>query len=251
MAMDTSNTESNTPITMTDLEFAHYDLQITAVLRESWEKTSGLKGSFWAAAVILILVMLAFGALLGGGGVLLASGDGVSGGIISSLMLQVVIMAIMYPFMAGIIMLGIHRSVELPLSYTSVFGYFAYTLPLLGVAVLMSILITLGFLLLIIPGIYLSLAYMFAVPLVVEKNLGVWEAMETSRKAVTTHWFKLFFLFLLMGLILLISALPLGIGLIWTCPMMLAMTGVMYREIFGVEVEESFVEESLAEEPLV
>ncbi|MBL4781714.1 MAG: hypothetical protein JKX92_05675 [Porticoccaceae bacterium] len=251
MAMDTSNTESNTPITTTDLEFARYDLPITAVLRESWEKTSGLKGSFWAAAAILVLGMLAFGALLGGSGVLLASGGGVSGGIISSLMLQVVIMAIMYPFMAGIIMLGIHRSVELPLSYTSVFGYFAYTLPLLGVAVLMSILITLGFLLLIIPGIYLSLAYMFAVPLVVEKNLGVWEAMETSRKAVTTHWFKLFFLFLLMGLILLISALPLGIGLIWTYPMMLAMIGVMYREIFGVEVEESFVEESLAEGPLV
>ncbi|OUS12660.1 hypothetical protein A9Q89_05490 [Gammaproteobacteria bacterium 53_120_T64] len=248
--MDTSNADSNAPVTETNLEFGDYDFQITAVLSEAWEKTNGLKGSFWAAGAILVLVMLTFGALLGGGGALLAAGGNVSGGMLSSVMLQVAIMAIMYPFMAGIIMLGIHRSVELPLSYTSVFGYFTYTLPLLGVAVLMSILITLGFLLLVIPGIYLSLAYMFAVPLVVEKNLGVWEAMETSRKAVTTHWFKLFFLFLFMGLILVISALPLGIGLIWAYPMMLAMTGVMYREIFGVEVEESFVEESLAEEPL-
>ena len=159
------------------------------------------------------------------------------------LALQLVMMAVMYPFMAGIVMLGIDRSVDLPLSYKSVFTYFAYTLPLLGVAVLMSILVTIGFILLLIPGIYLSLAYMFAVPLVVEKNLGIWDAMETSRKAVTSHWFKLFFLFFIMMIILIVSALPFGIGLIWTYPMMVAMMGVMYRDIFGVEAAEAALAE--------
>ena len=235
MSMD----DSKPVITSESAEFDDYDFSIGAVLSESWEKTNGLKGAFWAAGAIVFLVMIVLGGVVGGGSaVFVGNGDVIAGGL-SSIIFQLVIMAIMYPFAAGIMMLGVERSVDLPVSYKSVFGYFAYTLPLLGVAVLMSILVAVGFLLLVIPGIYLSLAYMFVVPLVVEKNLGIWGAMETSRKAVTSHWFKLFFLFLIMSIIVIISALPFGIGLIWTYPMMVAMMGVMYRDIFGVEAVET------------
>ena len=239
MSMD----DSKSVTTSESAEVGDYDFGIGAVLNESWERTKGLKGSFWAAGAILFVIVLVLGAVIGGGSALLIGNGDTTAGVLTSLIIQLVIMAVMYPFMAGILMLGIERSVDLPLSYKSVFGYFAYTLPLLGVAVLMSVLVTIGFILLIIPGIYLSLAYMFAVPLVVEKNLGIWDAMETSRKAVTSHWFKLFFLFLIMGITLMISAIPLGIGLIWTYPMMVAMMGVLYRDIFGVEVVESAIQE--------
>ena len=234
--MENSNNDSNT--VLVDIDTADYDFSIGAVLSEAWEKTSGLKGSFWAAGAIFFVAVLILGAVLGGGSALL-SGQGDAGGVLMGLFVQLVIMAVMYPFMAGIVMLGIERSVDLPLSYKNVFSYFSYTLPLLGVAVLMSLLVTIGFILLIIPGIYLSLAYMFAVPLVVEKNLGIWDAMETSRKAVTRHWFKFFFLFLIMGVLVMISVIPFGIGLIWTYPMMVVMMGIMYREIFGVDAVES------------
>lgn len=239
MNMDDSKSETTSEST----ELDDYDFAIGAVLSESWERTSGLKGSFWAAGAIVFVILLVLGAVVGGGSTVLVGNDDGIPGVLTSLIIQLVIMALMYPFVAGIMMLGIERSVDLPLSYKSVFGYFAYTLPLLGVAVLMSILVTIGFLLLIIPGIYLSLAYMFTVPLVVEKNLGIWDAMETSRKAVTSHWFKLFFLFLIMGIILIVSALPFGIGLIWTYPMMVAMMGVMYRDIFGVEAVETSLQQ--------
>ena len=235
MSMD----DSKSVTTSEGTEIDDYDFAIGAVLSESWERTKGLKGSFWAAGAIYFAVILVLTIVVGGGSDFLHGGGDTSGWILLSFIVQLVIMAAMYPFAAGIIMLGIERSVDFPLSYKNVFGYFTYTLPLLGVAVLMSILVAIGFLLLIIPGIYLSLAYMFTVPLVVEKNLGIWDAMETSRKAVTSHWFKLFFLFLIMGIIFIISALPLGIGLIWTYPMMVAMMGVMYRDIFGVEAVET------------
>ncbi len=239
--MDNASNDSNA-VTV-DTETADYDFSIGAVLSEAWEKTNGLKGSFWAAGAILFAVILILGVVLGGGSAFLAGQGDASSGMLMGLAIQLVMIAVMYPFMAGIVMLGIERSVDLPLSYKSVFTYFAYTLPLLGVAVLMSVLVIIGFILLIIPGIYLSLAYMFAVPLVVEKNLGIWDAMETSRKAVTSHWFKLFFLFFIMMIILMVSALPFGIGLIWTYPMMVAMMGVMYRDIFGVEAVEAALAE--------
>ncbi len=38
-----------------------------------------------------------------------------------------------------------------------------------------------------------------------------------------------------MIIILSISIIPLGIGLIWTVPMMFNMNGILYRIMFGVE----------------
>ncbi len=96
----------------------------------------------------------------------------------------------------------------------------------------------LGFLLLILPGIYLVVAYMLAIPLAAEKNLNSWKALEVSRKAITHKWFKTFGLFLMIWLILIISILPLGIGLIWTVPWAVNAIGILYREIFGVEATE-------------
>jgi len=90
-----------------------------------------------------------------------------------------------------------------------------------------------GFLLLVLPGIYLSIAYVFALPLIADKGLDVWEAMELSRKAVTKNWFKVFGLMLLLGLIFGLGALTLGIGLIWAIPLMfVTLYGLLYPLIF-------------------
>ena len=100
--------------------------------------------------------------------------------------------------------------------------------------ILMNILIVIGFVLLIVPGIYLSIAYVMAIPLVIDRNMGPWEALECSRKAVTKKWFNFFGILIVMSLIAAVSAIPLGIGLIWTIPMMALVYAIMYRQTFGV-----------------
>lgn len=72
-------------------------------------------------------------------------------------------------------------------------------------------------------------------PLIVDKGLSPWQAMETSRKAVHKIWWRLIGLFIVMGLIFVVSLVPLGIGLIWTWPMFIILTGVVYRHLFGAE----------------
>ena len=110
-----------------------------------------------------------------------------------------------------------------------------YTTLIRGVPdLVMMLLIYLGMILLLIPGIYLAVAYLLAIPLVVERGLSPWQALEASRKAITQHWFKVFGLFLLLGLIVMVSAIPLGIGLVWSIPLMVVAMGVLYRTIFGV-----------------
>ena len=50
---------------------------------------------------------------------------------------------------------------------------------------------------LIIPGLYLFVAWTFSIPLVADRRLEFWSAMELSRKVVTRVWFEVFALLLL------------------------------------------------------
>ena len=84
------------------------------------------------------------------------------------------------------------------------------------------------------PGLYLLFAYMLALPLLVDKQLGIWEALETSRKAITPCWFRVVGLSLISAVVVAVSAIPLGIGLIWTLPFLGLVMAIVYRDLVGV-----------------
>ena len=213
-----------------------YDFTIKGMLTEAWEKTNGLKGSFWGAAGLLVIGLLITSAILG---VVLSAGAQAgemptAGQLGTQLIIQLLIMALLYPFMTGIMMMGVKRSVDQPISFKMMFSYFGVTATVIIAGLLSTVFIWIGFLLLIIPGLYLAIAYGLIIPLIADKKLSAWKAMEASRKAITKRWFKIFALYFVMVIILMISAIPLGLGLIWTYPMMISLMGILYREIFGV-----------------
>lgn len=106
-------------------------------------------------------------------------------------------------------------------------------LALLGIV--SSIIILLGFICLIVPGIYLAVGYAFALMLVLDRGLDFWPAMETSRRSVQTGWFKIFGLFLLLLLLNLAGILALGVGLLVTAPLSHCILTVAYDDIFGIK----------------
>jgi len=59
---------------------------------------------------------------------------------------------------------------------------------------------------LILPGIYLFVAWLFSVPLVADRGLEFWSAMELSRRTVTRVWFQVFALFVLAFLPMLLMS---------------------------------------------
>lgn len=95
---------------------------------------------------------------------------------------------------------------------------FKYFIPIILSTVLMSLFIFFGMIALLIPGIYLGIAYMFTIPLIVEKKMPVWAAMEASRKIITKNWFSMFGFILVLGLINLGGILSLVVGLLYTAP---------------------------------
>jgi len=52
---------------------------------------------------------------------------------------------------------------------------------------------------LILPAIYLMVAWLFSIPLVADKRVEFWSAMEVSRKVVNRVWFQIFGLLLICG----------------------------------------------------
>jgi uncharacterized membrane protein len=106
--------------------------------------------------------------------------------------------------------------------------------------VLMGLLIVGGFFLLVLPGIYLAVAYSFAPYLMIEKNMGVWEALETSRKAITTCWWRYFGLLLIAVLLFIVGTIPLLIGLVWVLPIMAIAIGEVFVATFETASAEGF-----------
>ena len=147
--------------------------------------------------------------------------------------------ALAAPFNTAVVLYAIRRAIRDPgASFDTLSECFGVFVPIVGVSLLSALLMMAGYVMLIVPGIYLAISYIFAAPLVVEKRMGVWEAMETSRKAVTRCWFRVFGLFLTLGFIGAIGTVfTFGIGLIWILPLFILSIGVAYRNVFGYEGE--------------
>lgn len=63
---------------------------------------------------------------------------------------------------------------------------------LMLVGIVASFLSWIGMFFCLLPGIYLSIAWAFSMPLVADKRLEFWSAMELSRKVVSRVWFQMF-----------------------------------------------------------
>ena len=209
-----------------------YRLDIGAVLSEAWAKTKGSKGTIWLAFLLVMLVIIPASivpVIVG----MVFGGSGAVAGLVSVLF-QLAINVLMLPIMAGLWMIGIKRAAGVPVGATEIFGYFGKTVSLFLCMLLMYLLVLVGFILLVLPGIYLMVAFSMAMPLIVEKNMGVWEALQTSRKAMTHQWFTFFGLGIVVMLIYLVGGMfTLGIGLIWILPFLFLVMGVVYRTVFG------------------
>jgi hypothetical protein len=101
------------------------------------------------------------------------------------------------------------------------------------------LLTSLGFMLCILPGIYLGVGYVFALPLVIDKKMEFWPAMEVSRRVVHRHWWSTFGLVIVLALIALAGFLACLVGALVTVPLASASLMYVYEDLFGPEAQAS------------
>ena len=97
------------------------------------------------------------------------------------------------------------------------------------------LLTSLGFLLCVLPGIYLGVGYVFALPLVIDKKLEFWPAMEVSRRVVHRHWWSTCGLVIVLALITLAGFLACLVGALVAVPVASASLMYVYEDLFGPE----------------
>ncbi|KEO74471.1 hypothetical protein [Anditalea andensis] len=104
-----------------------------------------------------------------------------------------------------------------PVTYPDFFKGFKYYIPLVLINVVGQVLVALGIFVLILPGIFLTVSYMFAFLIALFAGTDFWQSLELSRKLIYLNFKKFFILFLLLVVLNVIGALIL-IGLLITVP---------------------------------
>ena len=214
------------------------DWRISTVLSTAFQKQVGFKGTYLVALIIYTAVSIAAGfvseTLFG------PSEDFTWAGFWGELVITLAIL----PLGIGLGLMGIRRAAQRDVPINTLIEPYNKSLQLMAMFIIMMLLILAGFALFILPGIYLSIAYAFAPYLITEKDMGVWESLETSRKAITAFWWRYFGLMLVGLLMIIAGAIPLAIGLLWALPILAIATG----EVFALTFGENSTQESLNHE---
>lgn len=95
--------------------------------------------------------------------------------------------------------------------------------------ILMSIIVVLGLILLIVPGVIAALALMFSTYVVMDRNFGPIESLKESMRITKGHRLQLFFFVIVLALLNIAGVLALGVGLLVTVPISALATVHIYR----------------------
>ncbi len=80
---------------------------------------------------------------------------------------------------------------------------------------------------------YFMMCWMLTPLLILDKGLKAIPAMKLSRQVVQMRFWKILGLFLVVGLLALVSAIPCGLGLLVMLPVGFAVISRLYEDIFG------------------
>jgi len=140
-------------------------------------------------------------------------------------------------FQGGLQWLFLKRVRGEPADIGDVFAGFSLAfVPLLLAGIVVHVLVGIGLLLCIVPGVYLFVAWRLFVPLLIlDRKLEFWPAMELSRRVVTRHWWLYFGLILLAMVVGLLGALGCFVGILFTLPIAVGATVYAYLDVFGAE----------------
>ncbi|MDD3179098.1 MAG: DUF4339 domain-containing protein [Opitutaceae bacterium] len=168
-------------------------LDIGSCYNRSWEL---LKANYWPLVGVTFVVVF-----------LVAAGGSIP---VVDILVSLLLTGVFYGGLFGYYLAKIRGQ---PANFGDAFNGFSVALvPLMLATLVSSLLILAGFLLLILPGIYLAVAYMFTYLLIFDKKLEFWTAMEVSRRVITAHWWQMFGMVLVAVGVSLLGCLLLIVG---------------------------------------
>jgi len=142
------------------------------------------------------------------------------------------------PIMLGISIFSLALVRNTAIDFDYVFKGFNNFGKSLGVFLLGGLIVILGYMLFIIPGIYLTYCYAMAFYVLADNpDMDVMEVLNKSKEMMEGHKFKLFRMHLRFAGLFFLCIFTLFIGLFWLIPYMRACTAMFYEDINGRDKE--------------
>lgn len=187
------------------------------------EKLSGNLGSIWKILIIALGISLAAGVVFG---ILFSKMDA---DILDSLL-----GILMMPLGIGTTAFFVSLIENTNFEAKDLFKYYHDFVKVIGVTVLMSLIVMLGYICFIIPGIILTLSYSLVPIILIKKpELGIVETLKYSREKMQGHKLDAFVLGLSFIGWAILGALTFGILYIWLFPYMQLTFTKFYLNILG------------------
>lgn len=191
-------------------------LGIGNTIARSWEL---LKGNFWLLVAATFVVLLALAVMLA-----MVYRTPILGTIASLLFIGV--------FLGGLYYYYLRRLRGETVKFGDAFAGFTLAfVPLMLGGLVSSLLTCVGLVFLILPGIYLAVAWAFTPLLIIDKEMDFWTAMEVSRRVITAQWWRVFGLMFLAAIIGVLGALLLFVGIFLTLPITIGSLVVAYETL--------------------
>lgn len=118
-----------------------------------------------------------------------------------------------------------------PVSYKDFFEVRNVFIPYILATIVAQFVITLGIILLIVPGIIVALMWMFYAYLILDKKMQPMDALKQSAAITKGHRWQLFGMGVFFILMNIVGALLFGLGLIITAPITVVAMAHMYRQL--------------------
>lgn len=199
-------------------------LDISSCYERSWAL---LKENFWPLVGVTALVWLAQFFLIGMTGLAWVAHPG----LISSRS-YVVISLFSGVFYGGLYHYYLLKIRGQPAGIGDAFAGFTRAFaPLMLAGVMVYLLTSVGLLLLVLPGIYLMIAYLFTYLLIIDRKLGFWTAMEVSRRVITKQWWRVLGLALLGCIFGILGLAVLVIGVFVAVPLVIGALAYAYEDL--------------------
>lgn len=221
------------------------ELPVVATINAAWSKVSGTKKSFWAGLLLFFLMVFVLSFLQG------LTKDIIPLSFIFACASQI----LAYYLQFGLIYMGITRAKDQPINFKMIFHAFSprLLLFLLGLYILQLIiflapilvmmlgiflyhmattpsmaggvtLIVLAIIAFITIGVRMSLSMAF----LLDSEMGPWACIKQSFEATRGNFWNILGMFFILWVIMIISVIPLGIGLIWALPFFYICYGMIY-----------------------
>ena len=132
---------------------------------------------------------------------------------------------------SGFIALALHAIDGALPRFSDLFSQFSVFWRYVGASILYGLLLFVGFLLLIVPGIYWMITYAFWPYFLVDKKVSIIESFKMSAQATKGHKWSLLLLYVFIIALNILGLCVFFVGVLVTAPMTALMLAYAYRKL--------------------